>query len=145
MLKDIFAGLTAKKHLINGFSGNIDIVAWHQLKKNFVLPSFPVNVYAGAATQKTDSPHPALFMQLKKQRDAFCQEKKLPVFLVANSKTLDEMARYLPQSPDELKKISGMGEAKIRQYGQPFLDIILNYCLEHELSSHIHEKIQKRE
>lgn len=145
LLKDIFAGLSAKKHLITGFSGKIDIAAWHQRKRNFVLPSFPVNVYAGAATQKTDSPHPALFMQLKKQRDAFCEKRDLPVYMVANSQTLDEMARYLPQSLEELKKISGMGEAKIRQYGQPFLDIILDYCHEHGLSSHIQEKTPKRE
>lgn len=145
LLKDIFAVLSAKKHLINGFSGKIDIAAWHQRKRNFVLPSFPVNVYAGAATQKTDSPHPALFMQLKKQRDTFCEKRDLPVYMVANSQTLDEMARYLPQSPEELKKISGMGEAKIRQYGQPFLDIILEYCHEHGLSSHIYEKIPKKE
>jgi len=131
--------------LITGFSGKIDIAAWHQRKRNFVLPSFPVNVYAGAATQKTDSPHPALFMQLKKQRDAFCEKRDLPVYMVANSQTLDEMTRYLPQSLEELKKISGMGEAKIRQYGQPFLDIILEYCHEHELSSHIQEKTPKRE
>lgn len=145
LLKDIFAGLAAKKHLITGFSGKIDIAAWHQRKRNFVLPSFPVNVYAGASTQKTDSPHPALFMQLKKQRDAFCEKRDLPVYMVANSQTLDEMARYLPQSPEELKKISGMGEAKIRQYGQPFLDIILEYCHENGLSSHIQEKTPKKE
>lgn len=145
LLKDIFAGLSAKKHLIKGFSGKIDSTAWHQRKRSFVMPSFPVNVYAGVATQKTDSPHPALFMQLKKQRDTFCEKRDLPVYMVANSQTLDEMARYLPQSPEELKKISGMGEAKIRQYGQSFLDIILDYCLENGLSSLIHEKIPKRE
>lgn len=139
-LKDIFAELSAKKHLINGLSGKIEILAWHQHKRNFVLPPFPVNVYAGAATQKSDSPHPALYLQLKKQRNAFCEKRDLPVYMVANSKTLDEMARYLPQSLEELKKISGLGEAKIRQYGQPFLDIILAYCHEHELFSHIHEK-----
>lgn len=145
LLKDIFAGLSVKKYLITGFSGKIDIAAWHQRKRNFVLPSFPVNVYAGASTQKTDSPHPALFIQLKKQRDAFCEKRDLPVYMVANSQTLDEMARYLPQSLEELKRISGMGEAKIRQYGQPFLDIILAYCHEHELSSHIYEKTPKKE
>lgn len=145
LLKDIYTGLSRNKHLITGFSGKIDSAAWHQRKRNFVLPSFPVNVYAGASTQKTDSPHPALFVQLKKQRDAFCEKRDLPVYMVANSQTLDEMARYLPQSPEELKKISGMGEAKIRQYGQPFLDIILEYCHEHGLSSHIYEKTPKKE
>ncbi|HEX4877822.1 MAG TPA: helix-turn-helix domain-containing protein [Chitinophagaceae bacterium] len=145
LLKDIFAGLSSKKHLIKGFSGKIDIAAWHQRKRNFVLASFPVNVYAGAATQKTDSPHPALYIQLKKQRDAFCEKRDLPVYMVANSQTLDEMSRYLPQSLEEMKKIGGMGESKIRQYGQAFLDIILEYCYEHDLSSHIYEKTPKRE
>jgi ATP-dependent DNA helicase RecQ len=65
--------------------------------------------------------------------------------MVANSQTLDEMTRYLPQSLEELEKISGMGEAKIRQYGKSFLDIILEYCHEHDLSSHIAEKTPKRE
>jgi hypothetical protein len=145
LLKDVFAGLAAKKHLLSGFSGKMDIAAWHQRRKNFVLPPFSVNVYAGASVQKTDSPHPALYMQLKKQRDVFCEKKDLPIYMVANSQTLDEMARYLPQSLEELKKISGMGEAKIRQYGESFLDIILEYCHEHDLSSHIAEKIPKRE
>ena len=145
LLKDVFAGLAAKKHLLGGFSGKIDIDAWHQRRKNFILPAFPVNVYAGASAQKTDSPHPALYMQLKKQRDAFCEKKDLPIYMVANSQTLDEMARYLPQSLEELKKIIGMGEAKIRQYGKSFLDIILEYCHEHDLSSHIAEKTPKRE
>lgn len=144
-LKDIFTELAVKKYLISGFSGKIDMAAWHLRKRNFVLPLFPVNVYAGAATQKTDSPHPALFMQLKKQRDAFCENRDLPVYMVANSQTLDEMARYLPQTLEELKKISGMGEAKIREYGQAFLDIILEYCHEHGLSSHIDEKTPKKE
>jgi ATP-dependent DNA helicase RecQ len=55
------------------------------------------------------------------------------------------MARYLPQSLPELRKISGFGDAKIEQYGQQFLDIILEYCKERNLSSLIHEKIPKRE
>ena len=64
---------------------------------------------------------------------------------MAGSDTSDEMARYLPQSWAELRKISGFGDARIEQYGQQFLDIILAYSGETGLSSLIHEKSPKRE
>ncbi len=144
-LKEMFTELSATKHLLQGFSGKLNVEAWHQRKKNFVLPSFTINAYAGASQGKTDSPHPVLHQQLRKQRDAICSRKNLPVYLVVGSNTLDEMARYLPQSLTELRKISGFGDAKIEQYGQQFLDIILEYCHEHNLESLVHEKTPKRE
>ena len=55
------------------------------------------------------------------------------------------MAMYLPQTLIELRKISGFGDAKIQQYGQQFLDVILEYCSKKNFSSLIHEKSPKRE
>jgi ATP-dependent DNA helicase RecQ len=55
------------------------------------------------------------------------------------------MAVYLPQTLTELRKISGFGDAKIEQYGQQFLDVILAYSHANNLSSLIHEKSPKRE
>ena len=97
------------------------------------------------AQQRTESPHPALHLQLRKLRDAICAKKDLPIYIVAGSRTIDEMAQYLPQTLAELRKISGFGDAKIEQYGQPFLDSIINYCKQNNLSSLIHEKSPKRE
>ncbi|MEI9943827.1 MAG: helix-turn-helix domain-containing protein [Chitinophagaceae bacterium] len=144
-LKEIFAELAATKYLLQGFGNGMDTETWHRRKRSFVLPSFSVNAYAGVSEQRTDSPHPALFMQLKKVRDAICSRKDLPVYIVAGSNTLDEMARYLPQTLAELKKISGFGDAKVQQYGQQFLDVILEYSHEHDLSSLINEKSPKKE
>ena len=92
-----------------------------------------------------DSPHPALHQQLRKQRDIICSRKDIPIYIVAGSNTIDEMAMYLPQTLTELRKISGFGDAKIHQYGQQFLDVILEYCTNKNLSSLIHEKTPKRE
>jgi hypothetical protein len=144
-LKDIFAQLSMKKYLLEDFSGKFEAEAYHRRKKNFVLPLFNLNVYAGAAKQKTESPHPQLHQKLRKLRDNICSKKDLPIYIVAGSNTLDEMARYLPQSLTELRKISGFGDAKIAQYGQQFLDIIIEYCKEKNLTSLIHEKNPKRE
>jgi len=144
-LKEIFAELASKKFLLEGFSGKFDMEGYHNRKQKFVLPSFAVNAYAGASQKRTDSPHPALHQQLRKLRDNICSRKDLPIYIVAGSSTIDEMARYLPQSLPELRKISGFGDAKIEKYGQQFLDVIIEYSQQHNLSSLIHEKPLKRE
>jgi ATP-dependent DNA helicase RecQ len=41
--------------------------------------------------------------------------------------------------------MSGFGQAKAKQYGHAFLNVILEYCQEHHLSSSIHTKQQKKE
>jgi ATP-dependent DNA helicase RecQ len=46
---------------------------------------------------------------------------------------------------DELEKINGFGKAKIKKFGQEFLDVILRYSKFNNLSSHINEKIPKKE
>jgi hypothetical protein len=144
-LKEIFTRFSLKKHLLEGFSGKFDPAAYHLRKKNFNVPAFSVNVYAGVSEQKTESPHPLLHQRLRKLRDAICSKADLPIYIVAGTNTLGEMCRYLPQTLLELRKISGFGDAKTEKYGQQFLDIILEYCKERDLSSLIHEKLPKRE
>lgn len=144
-LKDVFAELSLKKFLMQAFSGRIDTEAWHKMKRSFTVPAFTVNAYAIASQQKQQSPHPILHQQLRKLRDSICVKKNLPIYIVAASKTIDEMAMYLPQNLVELRKISGFGDAKIEQYGQQFLDIIAEYCKDRNLSSSISEKSPKRE
>jgi hypothetical protein len=145
LVKEIFAALSVTRHVLQGAEGGFDPIDWHQRKRDFILPVFTVNAYATASQKKTNSPHPFLHKQLRELRDSICSRKNLPVYLVVGGNTLDEMARYLPQSLPELRKISGFGDVKLDQYGQQFLDIILPYCAERKLSSLIHEKTPKRE
>jgi hypothetical protein len=144
-IKEIFIQLSLRQFLLAGFSGKFEMENFHRRKKSFVVPSFTINAYAGVAKERVDSPHPILHQQLRKHRDAICSIADLPIYIVAGSTTLDEMARYLPQDLTELKAISGFGDAKIEKYGQKFLDIILEYTRERNLSSLIHEKAPKRE
>src|SRR5688572_2487059 len=144
-LREIFVQLSRKQHLLAGFSGKFDTEAYHKRKRNFVSPSFSVNTYAGATKEQTESPHPVLHQRLRKLRDTICAKADLPIYIVAGSNTLNEMARYLPQSLIELRKLSGFGDARVEKYGQKFLDIILDYCKEKNLSSLVHERLPKRE
>lgn len=144
-IKEVFAALALKKFMLESFNGKFDINAFHLRKLKFNLPSMHINAYAGATEKRTDSPHPVLHQKLRKVRELICAKKDLPIYIVAGSTTIDEMARYLPQSLKELRKISGFGDVKIKQYGQQFLDQIIAYCEEHNLSSLIKEKVPKKE
>ena len=134
-----------KQFLFQGFGGRLDIDAWHSRKRRFITPAFAVNAYAGASSQKTESAHPELYIELKTLRDAICAQEQIPIYYVAGSVTLNEMTRYLPLTLADLRKINGFGDAKIKKYGNDFLEIIVAYCEEKGLASLIHEKKEKKE
>ncbi len=141
LARELFTETRLKRHMLSGFEGKFDLVSWYQRKKEFILPSFTINAYSGARDSNADSAHPLLYRQLKKLRDSICERKDLPVFMVASAASLNELVTYLPQTPNELRKISGFGEARVRQYGDEFLAIIKDYCEEFELESMMHEQI----
>jgi ATP-dependent DNA helicase RecQ len=43
------------------------------------------------------------------------------------------MAAFYPQSISSLLKISGVGQVKLRQFGEGFLEVIQDYCAKHDL------------
>lgn len=144
LLKEIIIRLAAKKHILEegGISG---IEAYHTRKKSFIAPAISINAYAGASHQQvTDIPNPVLYQQLRKKRDAICERKGSPIYMVAGSQTLVEMCTYLPQTTKELEQITGFGPSKIKSYGPDFLDIITAYCEEHGLESRIDERAVKK-
>ena len=55
------------------------------------------------------------------------------------------MSKFLPQTIDGLKQISGFGKIKAEKLGKHFLDIISKYCDEHNLHSLINDKPLKPE
>ena len=57
----------------------------------------------------------------------------VPPYVIFSDKTLAEMAAYYPQSISSLLKISGVGQVKLRQYGEAFLEVIQTYCEKHDL------------
>jgi ATP-dependent DNA helicase RecQ len=48
------------------------------------------------------------------------------------------MAAYYPQSTESLLNISGVGQVKLRQYGEAFLEVIKAYCEKHGLKEQPH-------
>ncbi|MFT4152386.1 helix-turn-helix domain-containing protein [Parafilimonas sp.] len=144
-LKEIFILLAEKRHLLQCCIEQFSVSQYYHYKKNFAAPSFYVNAYATASEQKTESPHPELHKKLRALRNKICDQKNVPIYYVANSATIDEMALYLPQNLEEIVKIKGFGQAKAKQYGYLFLEVINAYCNEHNLASSVAGMQPKKE
>ena len=77
-----------------------------------------------------DSP---LFQKLRELRKRIADEKEVPPYVVFGDRTLQQMAYYYPQGRDAFSRISGVGEAKLGQYGEVFLGAIREYAALHQL------------
>ena len=86
----------------------------------------------GNAKEEIEYNH-ALFALLRQKRKAMADEIGVPPYVIFSDKTLIEMAAYYPQSITSLLNISGVGQVKLRQYGETFLEVIRNYCEKHNL------------
>jgi len=65
-----------------------------------------------------------IFKLLKDKRFEIAKEQKVPPYVIFHDKTLVEMINANPQSLTDMSSVSGVGAAKIKRYGQLFLDII---------------------
>jgi ATP-dependent DNA helicase RecQ len=66
----------------------------------------------------------ALFEALKRRRSELAKEQGVPAYVVFADKTLIDMARRKPTNTAELGAVHGVGAAKLRQYGEVFLDTV---------------------
>jgi len=140
-IRMIFSNIAQKSFLLKGLKQRFTVEDYFILKNTFTLPDFNVNAYAKNATNKPlETRQPKLYFDLMKLRNKLCEPHDIPIYLVAGSKTLNEMSDYLPQNEKELLQINGFGPAKVEKYGSAFLDVILAYCKEHKLQSLMHEK-----
>ena len=74
-----------------------------------------------------------LLKMLKDLRKKVANSKGLPPFVIFQDPSLQDMASQYPISVDELKRISGVGEGKIRKFGKPFADLIARYVEENQI------------
>jgi len=86
-----------------------------------------------------------LFENLKRLRNKMAHEENVPAYLILSDSSLMDLATYLPLAATDLSKISGFGMYKIERYGQPFLEMVQDYCNEQGLDTRIELKQPKRE
>lgn len=145
LLKELYAELNIKLAMQQSMQQGFSLAAYQKTKKEFVLTGFAVSSNAKKSSGSfKHATHPKLYDELKELRDEIAEQTNEETFMIAGSKTLDELATYLPQSKTELAQITGFGSAKIKNYGNAFLQIIIDYCRENQLESLMHTKAKSK-
>ena len=65
-----------------------------------------------------------IFAKLKAKRLQLAKESNMPPYIIFHDKALLGMAKSMPKNLDEMSKIEGVGEVKLKKYGKVFLEII---------------------
>ncbi len=66
----------------------------------------------------------ALFDRLRALRRRLADEQGVPAYVVFADATLAAMAALRPRTPDELLRVSGVGQVKLARYGEAFLAVL---------------------
>ncbi|MEJ1380105.1 MAG: DNA helicase RecQ [Candidatus Sedimenticola sp. (ex Thyasira tokunagai)] len=87
--------------------------------------------------------HQALFDAMRALRMAIAQEQGVPPYVIFHDSTLQEMAERRPDSLEQMRYISGVGEKKLESYGQPFLNLIIEHPLPELLDNRLSDTINE--
>ena len=74
-----------------------------------------------------------LFDLLRELRRTLAEERSVPPYVVFGDVSLVEMAYFLPQNRESFSRISGVGAAKLEDYGEVFVKHIREYAEQHDL------------
>ena len=76
-----------------------------------------------------------LFENLKKLRNQIAHEENIPAYIIFSDSSLLDLATYLPLKRSDLPNISGFGAFKIERYGNAFLEMVQDYCMEQKIAT----------
>ncbi|OGJ52199.1 ATP-dependent DNA helicase RecQ [Candidatus Peregrinibacteria bacterium RIFOXYB2_FULL_32_7] len=75
-----------------------------------------------------------LFERLRNLRKEIADENGVPPFVIFGDKSLQEMSYYFPQNDENFGKIFGVGEEKLKNFGEKFMGVIRDYCQKNNLA-----------
>jgi ATP-dependent DNA helicase RecQ len=76
-----------------------------------------------------------LFAHLRTVRKELADRQGVPAYIVFGDATLREMAAHRPGTDDELLAVNGVGETKLKRYGEAFLEAIRAFTQTEELDT----------
>ncbi|WP_075980048.1 DNA helicase RecQ [Bacillus massilinigeriensis] len=69
-----------------------------------------------------------LFEELRSVRKSLAEQEGVPPFVIFSDTSLRDMCTKLPLSEVEFLQVSGVGEHKLKKYGEQFIKVIIEYC-----------------
>ena len=73
-----------------------------------------------------------LFERLRTLRRQFADERGVPAYIIFSDVSLREMARNYPTNSTEFRRIPGVGEQKLKDFGEAFLSEIRSHSAENQ-------------
>ena len=121
------------------------VSSYLQYKIKFAQPRIKISCYDSGKKQSFDDiPNRSLYEALKQWRDTTCEQSNLPIYMVANRATLAEISTYLPLNKNDLLQISGFGKIKVDKYGDEVLQMVEEFCLQHQVETNMAAKVPVR-
>jgi ATP-dependent DNA helicase RecQ len=81
-----------------------------------------------ADTSSWEGVDTVLFESLRAKRKLIADGKNVPPYIIFSDATLRELARVRPSTLLKMHLVHGVGEAKLRDYGDEFLQLIHKHC-----------------
>ncbi len=78
-----------------------------------------------------------LFEKLRICRTMLASEKSVPPYIICSDKTLKDMCAKCPETKEKMAEVYGMGEQKIKSYGDVFIEEINKFIAEKSISQEI--------
>lgn len=94
-----------------------------------VVLHIPKKTEITISQQETDIDE-ELFEQLRTLRKRLADEQQIPPYLIFPDTSLQDMAKFFPQTKESFGKVKGVGDLKLKVYGDAFITEIKNYCAE---------------
>ncbi|MDO8727400.1 MAG: DNA helicase RecQ [Candidatus Methanoperedens sp.] len=82
-----------------------------------------------------DTDEMGLFDALRTLRKTLADAENYPPYMIFNDATLKQMAARRPCTPEDFRKITGVGEKKLERYGAIFMGEIRRFCEKNDPSS----------
>ncbi len=79
-------------------------------------------------SKETSHQRDDLFDALKALRNKLAREKNLPSYIVFNDRSLHDMCQLMPRDEEEFLLVHGVGQNKLENYGDQFLNVIKEYA-----------------
>jgi len=99
------------------------------IKLNKVKEQIEERIKKSKSKTKTQVIKDELFEKLRGLRTGLAQQEGLPPYLIFTDATLKEMCDFKPTTPDEMRGISGVGEYKLENYGDAFIEEIRKFVI----------------